>query len=346
MKRALLALAALVAAAPVAAQVLGLPGQQRQRPANPLDLLNPPPPPQSQPLTAMQALGLGLNSLRPAYYLIRPLNAQLCLSRHPGGGFEQPHLRLAACDPSDPRQQFAVLLHGGATAHTLRTAVSLNGAGQLGECATAARGVVLGPPRIDLLPCEVDGSGAAWARGWGYAGAEDQRVRLTWQPGVSAWRLSVMVRGKADECWAMRGDGAGEGTDVIRWPCNGNPGQSFNLTEVRRLPAVAEAELIRAQGWTETPDGWRYPAYQQGVSLGGIDYAAFDTAEDGGAYCKARCLESPECKAFTWTGQAYDRYLGPQAKGTAMCHLKSSVGTPLYRGRAYEPSVASGVIRP
>lgn len=303
-----------------------------------------PAPPQSDRLSLRQEIQLGMGSLRPAYYMIRPTHAQKCLRQVPGGLFEKPHLKLANCNPADPQQLFAIIQFEAGQDATIHSAGKLEGT-NLVECAKSARGVVFGPTRVDLLPCS--------------DAEEPDRIDISWQPERSAFRIFhhkqvkfIDSELKADLkferfCWAVRGAGRSDDTDVILWPCEEGAEQFFNLTEIRQLERNTLArERIQYSQWWWHVDGYRRSFKADGISLGGIDYAAFETIADSGSYCRQRCVESPQCKAYMWTSANYEDYLGERGKRVPMCHLKSSAGTPVDRGLNYQYLVNSGIIRP
>ena len=91
MMKKLLTLLALLSASAAIAQGKTRPAWMQQLPTPPL----------SQPVSMAQMNALGIGALRPAYYLIRPTNAQMCISQAPGGLLEKPHLKLANCNPAD-----------------------------------------------------------------------------------------------------------------------------------------------------------------------------------------------------------------------------------------------------
>lgn len=279
---------------------------------------------------------------RPGVYLIRPLNAQLCLEQYAAGGLERPYIRLANCNLQVSNQHFA-LIPSVHTKATIRTTASLGSQNRLTTCATVARGVVFGPPRIDLLDCDFGPGDQSWF----YVGNRDQRMELIWSPQKSAHEIKTNDGFGTMKCWAMRGDGNGVGTDVIQWDCNGQNDQFFNLVYLRPLDAGVEAEALKAFEWLQTPDGPRKRPRVGAMDIPGGDYAAFETINDSGEYCSMRCVESPECKAYTWKGPNY--YFDPlsnQPPTKPMCHLKSSVGQAFFRGVAKVHLIRSGIVRP
>ena len=334
MMKKLLTLLALLSASAAIAQGKTRPAWMQQLPTPPL----------SQPVSMAQMNALGIGALRPAYYLIRPTNAQMCISQAPGGLLEKPHLKLTNCNPADQRQLFAIVQFNPQQHATIHSAGKLEGT-NLTECAKSARGVVFGPSRVDLLPC-TDGS-------------ERDHIEVSWQPSRSAFRIVHFKEEKEineeltaemhyrPSCWAMRGGGRGEGTDVILWPCEEGAEQFFDIVEIRQLERdTLHWDRIQYSKWWWHIDGYRQAFMAEGISLGGIDYASFETSHDFGNSCVRRCLEDAACKAYTWTSPDYEAYLGAQGNRTSICHLKSNVGTPLFRGTNYSNLVKSGVIRP
>lgn len=317
---------------------LGLPRRQPQ-------ILDQPPfvAPLTQRASAEQITALeGGGRFRPGIYLIRPLNAQLCLEQFQAGGLERPYMRLANCDINNVSQQFA-LIPSYANKVTIRTIASANDMNRLTICATVARGVVFGPPRIDLLGCDFGPGNQSWH----YVGNRDQKMELHWSAAKSAHEIKTDDGYGSIRCWAMRGAGGGINTDVIQWDCNGQDDQFFNLVFLRAFGSNIEAETLGAYNWIQTPDGPRKRPQVGGMDIVGGDYTVFETINDNGEYCSMRCVESPECKAYTWkSANYYVDLTSSQPPAKPMCELKSAVVKVFFRGQAKVGLIKSGIVRP
>ncbi|MCZ8323148.1 MAG: PAN domain-containing protein [Novosphingobium sp.] len=286
----------------------------------------------------------------PGFYRLRNLHSGLCLvvrprtKAVPGVGIpglpdNLAHMAQEPCDqgPALARlSEFAVLPHlvGG---YTIRTTVEIGSdrpaaPGQITACATVARGVILGPPRIDFHPCDIDEGRSDWS----FAGVADQRFSLVPR---SAGNFTVAIGG--GDCWALRNASREPLTDVIRWSCTGGADQVYGLELVRALPAGTEAGLFRADTWYPTASGYRWIRGAGGVSFQGAPYSQFDTANDNGAYCAKRCAELDQCKAWTWMGAAY--VIG--SNDPPRCAWYDQVPPAINRGEGERTRVRSGVVR-
>lgn len=335
----LAALALAVTHLPAHAQFgLGLPARQPQIPSFPEFAV----PLEQAANEGQMAELIGDGRFRPGVYLIRPLNAQLCLEQVPAGGMEKPFMRLANCNLQVSYQHFA-LVPSYANFVTIRTMASLGTQNRLTGCATVARGVVFGPSRIDLLDCDFGPGNQSWH----YVGNRDQKVNLVWSAQKSAHEIKTDNGFGTVRCWAMRGGGSGLNTDVIQWDCNGQNEQFFNLIFLRPFDAAIEAETLKNYGWLQTPDGPRKRPRVGAIDIPGGDYASFETINDSGEYCSMRCVESPECKAYTWkSGNYFVDPTSSQPPAKPMCYLKSTVGQAYFRGQSKMRLVNSGIIRP
>ncbi len=284
---------------------------------------------------------------KPGYYRIRSLHTGFCLSANAGSNFLDLQERPMAADcyaevpdPAHPDTQlFALVPHpdGGTTIRTL-LGVPRNGRaavpGQISNCLTVAPGVVIGPARIEARACEVP-SGA----GWDKAGAEGQRLIIQ-QMAANAWEFRIAGGNEDDpQCIAVRGASRDRGADFIKWGCNGNADQRFQLEWIGPLPNGLETGALTGSKWFNYPAGPLWLSAANGVDLLGPSYSSFETIADKGDYCMKRCAELSECKAWTWTAAGY------RGQAKPMCSWKSDPGKPVSRGRTFFGKVFSGIVR-
>ena len=271
---------------------------------------------------------------QPGIYKLRALHSQLCLA--PTAAFGRvDFLHTVSCD--DEAAEVMLLPHpsGGMTVRADLTHTRVSS--RRTRCATVARNVVLGPPAIDVLPCDFEGLGSN--RSWCAVGRFDQVFHFR-RVGRDVFAIhdsqteSPDANGVGDQCWDVRGASQDIGAETIRFECNGEAQQAFEVRSIRPIDAPDEAACATAQGWRSTPDGPRRAVPVVGVDLRGGDYVAEPTANDEGRACAARCADDLRCRAFTWVAP------GVQGKD-AMCWLKDTVP-------AAEPAanvIASGIVR-
>lgn len=280
------------------------------------------------------------SAVRPGFYRLRSLHSGLCAaSVHV---LASPPLVANACSQHEGLNTFAILPHP-AGGYTVRSAprrygyqgIRENTAAELGNCLTVARNVLLGAPRIELMPCDV--TGTDWTR----AGAGDQRFFVQ-KAGSDTYQVALTEVGDGADCWVLRDGGRDEGTEVIRWQCARTPDQLWQLQWAGPIDAVLEARLLAESNWYRTPSGHFNIRGAPGLDLTGPVYSSFDTADDGGDYCRKRCAELDQCKAWTWTGPGYVTNSNDPPK----CYWKSAAGDAINRGPQTFAKLKSGIVRP
>jgi hypothetical protein len=203
-----------------------------------------------------------------------------------------------------------------------------------GECAGVARGVLIGAPRIDINPC---GMPAFTGGNPAYRGDLDQHVIMV-RMAFDRYRFRV-----ADgRCWSV-GGAVQDGAQLQLEPCDGRPGQSFQL--IRQMGVADPQNQTAADlfGWIQigarelpiggqaAPDRFRRLSR---FDLPGSDIANFQTANDRGRSCAIACAGNAQCRAFTWV-QAGAQFDQP------WCWLKEAVPVPVANGK-----MVSGIMRP
>lgn len=308
---------------------------------------------------------------QPGIYQLRSLSSDWCVGYRPGGGLRLPYLATGDCQKLYERSAgsaalpmlllgipvsvggsetlgyspIAIVPHprGGVTLRSVppyyaRMDGTPNGANRLLSCVTVARNVVVGPPGIDIWPCDL-GNGAAWSA----AGADDQRFTLTPAPGDGNYTITHVASdgtSRRTNCIDVRGASTNINTDLIDWECNGQQNQVFHLTYLG--PLTTRDDIATAQSQTPSavlsstvlvPVASRV-TWQRGVNFPGMDMpgSGRETLNDGGTACAQMCLANGSCNAFSW--------VKPGAQGSgAKCWLKKGVptGNP-------DPNVNSGTV--
>ncbi|MEY4951631.1 MAG: hypothetical protein RL299_55 [Pseudomonadota bacterium] len=268
----------------------------------------------------------------PATYQLNAVGSNLCVTRATGDWIGQaPYLKLRTCDTSN----FSQMLELAPAAVDVPPAPMLSNTrwrvNNQNQCATVARGVVFGPPRVDMHPCDqLPSAGGDTA----FRGGLDQSFFLR---RVSS--TNVVFRTADNKCWTVQGGNLSDGTQLVVEPCTGMPNQTFALRYsigVMDLPNMASAERF---GWFRfdpgvavgLPDRFRS---LPGLDLPGHDLASLDTDNDQGMKCARTCAENNRCRSYTWVAPGY------QAAG-AKCWLKSFTPDPVATA-----GVRSGIVRP
>jgi hypothetical protein len=213
----------------------------------------------------------------PGIYQLRSLSSDWCAGYRPGDGAARlPYLATGDCAKPYQRSQgslvpgillgipvslggsetlgyspIAIVPHpsGGFTLRSVppyyaRMDGAPNGANRLLSCVTVARNVVIGPPGIDIWPCDL-GNGAAWSQ----AGGGDQRFYLTPAGGDGNYTISAMDSSgdnRHGNCIDVRGASQTINTDLIWWECNRQQNQVFHLTYIGPLTTRDDIATARA----------------------------------------------------------------------------------------------------
>jgi len=308
---------------------------------------------------------------QPGIYQLRSLGSDWCAGFRPGGGPRLPYLATSDCEKLYQRNPGSVAVpmiflgipvavggsevlgyspialvphpRGGFTLRSVppyyaRMDGTPNGANRLLSCVTVARNVVIGPPGIDIWPCDADGS-----QPWSQAGGADQRFNLTPAPGDGNYTISHVSSNDTNRqmnCIDVRGASTNLNTDLIDWQCNQQQNQVFHLTYLG--PLTTRDDIATAQSLTPAavlsstvlvPVASRV-SWQRGVNFSGMDMpgSGRDTLNDGGIACAQMCLANGSCDAFSW--------VRPGVQGSAAkCWLKK--GTPT---GTTDPNVNSGTV--
>lgn len=294
-------------------------------------------------LTGRQRLDLyGSHNMRPGYYRLKPLHSGKCIIEGSANWPQLPNLIQWSCDhPYLQRTTVIALLPHPSGGYTFRLENNLGpqpsdrdaAANQLVRCASVARGVVFGPPRIDVHNCDI----AVGMGDWAFAGVDDQRFDLL-KAGPGNYAINPVSN--PDQCWAIRDASVSNKADVIRWNCTGGADQSVQFEWIKAFEPTLEAALLNRLRWYSINADMVRLSPANGVELQGPNTSSFETIEDSGSYCMRRCAELKDCKAWVWNSAGFDGRPKP------MCHWKSEPGTAVNRGSAAFGKLFSGIVRP
>lgn len=273
--------------------------------------------------------------IAPATYQIRSAFSTLCIEHE---GFvpriRKPYLRVQTCGADLASQHFELVPNGTTTVEVgLASNVTWRIMNFRGDCATTARGVLIGPPSIDSLEC---GTRPAFADNPALIGAADQTWRLRHVGPVGKF----MIWGPNNHCWTIRGEPRSPGAEVVSEPCDGRAGQWWEFG-APKLDVTGDANQAAAEafGWFRfsRPPGFTPARFRsmRKLNLPSGDYTGgIATADDQGAECANLCAADNRCVAFTW--------VDPRARGgTAMCYKKNVINRPVA-----DNFTNSGIIRP
>ncbi len=197
------------------------------------------------------------NSVPLGLFVLQAAHSDLCLAYVPDAGLRVAHLEQAPCVEDAPvdvhsavgRPQIFVVVQHGFVGYPATIRVSA-----ANRCATVARGVVFGPPAIDVLQC---GDGAA---GICEFNADDQGFHFH-NVGLADGDDVVEVHTPDEQCWDVRGGDTAAGAEVIRWRCTGADNQRFRLRRVgpEQSQGPLPQELHHCEAHLETPEACPMP---------------------------------------------------------------------------------------
>jgi hypothetical protein len=262
----------------------------------------------------------------PGEYDIKPA-ANMCFERVSGGSiFVAPHLAIGTCDANIFHQSLELAPNsrsgaaGAGTSNLTWRIMSGN------ECATIARGVIFGAPRVDMHACDAPSGDRT------FAGGQDQRFSLQ-----LVAPNSVRIRTQDGRCVSAEGGTPRISAKLMIEPCDGRPGQTFGLERSGGLMTVINGAAATAFGWTQidqTSSIFDRQFRLANMNLPSGDYAGVATANDQGAECVRLCAADVNCKGYTW--------VDPRNRGgIPMCYKKNVLNQPVA-----DTMTQSGIIRP
>lgn len=272
----------------------------------------------------------------PATYTIEVVGTGLCLNRTtPENIFQVPYIRLRACNAANFDQNFE-LSPAAVEAPPIPATTNVRWrVNNRGVCAGTARNVVFGAPRVDFNPC---GMPAFTGGNTAFRGDADQHVIM-----VRARIGQYSFRMADGRCWTV-GGAVQDGAQLQMEPCDGRPGQLFQLTLQMGLAEPTNHAAAELFGWVNigqvnnlengpgAPDRFRRLG---GLDLAGSDIESFFTDADLGMSCARQCARNSQCRSFTWVQP------GAQHPDRAMCWLKNGLPAP-----TPNPDTISGILRP
>lgn len=265
----------------------------------------------------------------PGIYRFSPAYNDLCLGVQWSVWPEQPYVMQLGCGNAPDIAVMPMARASGAGFsgyYTFRAPSQIDAQGRLSRCATEARGVIIGPPRIDILPCDLQPGESEWM----FAGGRDQKFSMNDGYTRAGRRTFGVVRIRSvQKCWTLRDSSRETLGDVVFETCAELQNQAFNIRYVGPITTPGDLAALNRIGWRPGPPGepMRLAHPVRDVDFPGNDYASDATSDDYGQSCATRCAADGRCGAFTWT---------PRAEGQpAMCWLKTTWGAPQSRTGMY-----------
>lgn len=289
-------------------------------------------------------------NVRPGTYMVRSVDAPQSCWSWVAGGFGPRFVAMKPChvvpnsdsDLLEGPQLFTIMPHpqGGMTLRAANLASEPEWRNTY--CATVARGVLIGAPRLDLEMCDNVNSD------WPGAGGPDQRFGLLKQGNGPVYRIVPWQPSLFEaDCMALRDPGAAadytrslnENADLVKVGC-ANRGTSFELIYVGPYPASDPKirtfdRLLNPLDWYRAKDGWVRLRPVAGVDLPGSTIQSIPSAIGGERNCASLCLADTRCRAFTW----YAPSTGKGAQCTLKADFRQAVAGPATR-------FFSGIVRP
>ena len=266
------------------------------------------------------------HAVAPGVYTLQAVHSGLCLVvagvSLPLARTRVPYLAQGACATSG--------YDGGFIIGEIEIIADAGGAYRLWPagapgCATVARGVVLGPPSIDMQAC---GTGTDGRNG------DDQIFKLSVVRREGA-ALVVNVLANNGDCLAVRDGDTHEKAEVIRWSCNSHADQQFRLQYIGRPVSTASRELAQAaNGFAQSEP----PAMISIIETADVNFYGADIDSTPGlslSQCKARCADDRRCRALSYVRA------GVQDPTRPVCWLKNAI--PAANA---DSNVMSAVVRP
>ena len=305
------------------------PGLQRQA-----DTLMAPPTPTSRDQRRLQAR-LGQSELPyggARIYAVRPLfnpATEVCRGT---GLFRVDNMALQCQSLRDAGERpghVLVMPHptGGVTLRLVQN----RGPGQATQCATMARGVLVGSPAVDIRQCDLPPG----ARGWADVGGWDQVFGLRRVGDGDLFRIEIVDIDRGLLCWTPRdinrpgqvGVFSGE-IEIVLEACSDSPDQrfSFQPTESvsRQVYAAEQAALADMIYFDNDPrvGTLQRSAVGRGIPGYAISGAVISrsTSDQNDEYsCAIECIHRLSCKAYTY-------HRGANVGLQGVCEVQSSIG--------------------
>lgn len=298
-------------------------------------------------------------NVRPGVYRLVNQRSHLCATPTLGGGLVTDFLVQGNCSTTDLRPDlFRILpLASQPGRYTIRTETSAVVSDL--ACATVARNVWFGNPRIDFDVCD---------------GRMDQSFSFVPTPGNLAHAVGeegtfFVETATMNQCWDVRDGSASAGADLLQSSCSGANTEMFfflafvePLTFSGDIALAAEAGLLAdpigqcvmengpsgpvvgCQPHAMCPAAFAVTAFDRlpqqnllGADISpseiGVNPIPQDTTNDTG--CRQACIADCSCVAYSWVKK------GAQDAAHSLCWLKHNPLPPL----TADPNVTSGHVR-
>lgn len=177
------------------------------------------------------------------------------------------------------------------------------------DCATVARGVIIGPASIDVRPCGIMNNDF-------FQLPDDQT--FTFEKVASDVYVIHTANG---ECWDVRDASTGK-AQIIRWACNGGNHQKFKLTYLGKINTDnSMRSSLASRQYYELIDGFWRTVSIPNIDFTGTPYSNTVSKRDNGQECKRSCENDKKCVNWTWSNT--DPAIEP------LCYLRDKYSMPI-----------------
>lgn len=107
------------------------------------------------------------------------------------------------------------------------------------KCANIARNVIIGPKAIDFSPCMSPTNATKKSD----IGLQDQQFTF-----IKIRENVYQIKTFDNECFDVRGQNTGLDTEIVKWACNGQENQKFELTYIAPLDEGEIVNSLREDG--------------------------------------------------------------------------------------------------
>jgi len=186
----------------------------------------------------------------PGYYRIRDINSGLCLTDTRPLPLQDHHLAQTTCS-SDQRQTFLILpavRHHTADDNDYVISWQEMTDPTQGPCATVARGVLFGDPRVDLHVCDRNGDQTFNVAGLPGTSIESDRYTIRHWHLNDSWSLTAAPLGQW-ACWDIRNESRDRGGEVLVVMNCGLRSEAFQLIYMGPPRTPSDVAVARAAGW-------------------------------------------------------------------------------------------------
>lgn len=177
------------------------------------------------------------------------------------------------------------------------------------DCATVARGVIIGPASIDSRPCDA---------------ANNDLMQLPDDQTFTFEKVApdvYIIHTSNGECWDVRDASTGK-AQIIRWACNGGNHQKFKITYLGKIQEEGSVRSnLASRQYYELIDGFWRTVSIPNIDFTGTPYSNTMSKRDNGQECKRSCENDKKCVNWTWSNT--DPAIEP------LCYLRDKYSMPI-----------------